>query len=583
MPSMQLLATSAAVVKGDHVCLVADPNGLSVVTKATSAALLAAGRTWGICQSASVAPGARGTFANEGDHLVPASVTLLTSGGLCRVSTTTARTEVVSTYTEGDYPCGTADSGGRLLFAPGRAVTGTGLATVSVATVAALAALDATAFPTGTVALVESVKDGFRLDKTSALTPTAMLTVAAVGGGNWVREGLPFLGFSLVLDWYWDPANSSGLASDDGDGLSLTTPLLTHAELMRRVRAGGVTAGYSVHVMSASAAENLVINPQLTAVGFIYYFSSPTALFSGTLTAVTNCSEATGQDPLITDTSLPVSWTASGLVGKVVRITGGARAGTQFVVQKDMGTKQARISQPQNGIFSNSVVNTLQVGDPYTVYSFPKLGSLVSIDIHGGNGAQAAFSDLDVGAIGSHSVEVKGIAFFDSCILNGFDGTDAGAEIQFYNCAFVGGCRAVSGAKLLLRQGTSGGCEARTGSAITLINHSCQGGNIAASSDGYIEVSSTGYASVFDVTVGALASPFGRLNIVGRLWGKSVAGPRLSVKSGAAVVYDSTKPIAMTGTGVETTIGGVNKTYAELASGPGYVNPTNFASVVQLA
>lgn len=68
-----------------------------------------------------------------------------------------------------------------------------------------------------------------------------------------------------------------------------------------------------------------------------------------------------------------------------MRITGGDRAGTEFWIISDQGSKTARISQPVATPFLEDLVN-LQVGDPYEVLSFPQFGNLVNISITGSTG-----------------------------------------------------------------------------------------------------------------------------------------------------------------------------------------------------
>ena len=61
-----------------------------------------------------------------------------------------------------------------------------------------------------------------------------------------------------LTDIYWDPGNSSTLASDSNDGQSTTTPILTWAELVRRYGSSSPTMNYAqtttVHLMSVQPA-----------------------------------------------------------------------------------------------------------------------------------------------------------------------------------------------------------------------------------------------------------------------------------------------------------------------------------------
>lgn len=83
----------------------------------------------------------------------------------------------------------------------------------------------------GAVAFVGSVKDYFRLDRYSELTPDSITVVSATGGGNWIRfESTRDRSWSYQPTWRIDPNNGN----DENIG-SASSPLASWAEFYRRV------------------------------------------------------------------------------------------------------------------------------------------------------------------------------------------------------------------------------------------------------------------------------------------------------------------------------------------------------------
>jgi hypothetical protein len=111
----QLHDDSAAVVAGDVFAVAPDNRGY-VVTRASAAALLAAGGPTGIALESAL-PGR--TFRGVVLGAVPPSVTGLTGPGVVRVNPATARCEVVAEPAESDYLLGHANAAAVLILAVG--------------------------------------------------------------------------------------------------------------------------------------------------------------------------------------------------------------------------------------------------------------------------------------------------------------------------------------------------------------------------------------------------------------------------------------------------------------------------------
>lgn len=135
-----------------------------------------------------------------------------------------------------------------------------GVVAASVASIAALAALADTNFPDGVQAYVAGV-GYYLLQHTSTATADGYKVVAtASGNGKWllllpITIANPAL---QVTDWYWDPANASGQASDANSGTSVGAPLLTWTGLISKYGTDRPLLPYgqsaTVHQLSAQPA-----------------------------------------------------------------------------------------------------------------------------------------------------------------------------------------------------------------------------------------------------------------------------------------------------------------------------------------
>jgi len=130
---------------------------------------------------------------------------------------------------------------------------------------AALAALDASTMNDGTPCWVSTYGAIFDL-MTSALTLDTDTIVAASGAPTkqWIRRQVPYRQNWAAVSWWVDPANSTGTASNENDGVSAVTPLLTWAEFNRRVYYAQWAATVTVRPLSDAATTDDII---VTAIG----------------------------------------------------------------------------------------------------------------------------------------------------------------------------------------------------------------------------------------------------------------------------------------------------------------------------
>jgi hypothetical protein len=251
--------------------------------------------------------------------------------------------------------------------------------TIRVATVAGLAitpSADANGHTLGDIAWIDSVGDDFQL-RTSALTVDGITVVAANGraGCQWVRMGIRNPKWEAQATWAVDPQNSTALASDENTGLNAAAPLRSYAELARRlVNADLAASGVVVSVLSNRVTTD---NPSFTCrgqVGAIRFEGVPTTLFTGAITTWTPAVATTAADDnQLTDNSVPVSFTASGMLadGVLFKRTNGTAA--YWYAAKDLGTKKIRTSTPVD--LGGSGI-ALANADTYVAQTLPTIGAL---------------------------------------------------------------------------------------------------------------------------------------------------------------------------------------------------------------
>ncbi len=216
---------------------------------------------------------------------------------------------------------------------------------------------------------VDTVGDFFKFKAGSTATPVANVVVPSSDGlGQFHRMGIPNQTFLSASFWSLDPANSTGRASDENAGWGVTqaaadlVPLLTMAELKRRT-AGARYAGTVVfHQMSAATTGETLDISTVDGNGYPVWVGTKSQVYptSGTvaLTTYTAANPSGNAGVQISLSSLPTSFTASGLVGMFIESADGTRIAR---VLKDLGTKTARITTPCNPDIVNASTGTAQV------------------------------------------------------------------------------------------------------------------------------------------------------------------------------------------------------------------------------
>ena len=252
----------------------------------------------------------------------------------------------------------------------------------AVATVAALAALTSTpaaGYATGDLIWAADVGDFFRL-RVSALATDPYTVIAATGvaGSQWVRLGVPNPNWAAQTTWFVDPQNGTALASDSNSGIDATHPLRTWKELARRLVRAVLPANVAVTQMSTGVSTDIA-QFSFTALANVNFTITvtPTVLFTGAVTTYTAATAAPATDDFeMSDTSIPVSFTASGLLADAVLFKRTNSTAQTWFAAKDLGSKTIRITEPGIGVASGATKGTLAPGDTYTASSLGQLFEL---------------------------------------------------------------------------------------------------------------------------------------------------------------------------------------------------------------
>ncbi len=255
-------------------------------------------------------------------------------------------------------------------------------ATSSVANKAALIAIDTTGLATGSRRFVKTYLAWFTLDKdtTDRVAEPDSVIAPTTGTGLWVRDTAPDQYWANQGTWFIDPINGN----NENEGDTLVDAIKTRTEYAWRTDGQQATKDVTINITSdlLPTDTRLPHREQISiegpdASGFlISYIGTKIPLFTGTLTTVVNRNGSTATTTKLTIAGLPVSWTASGLVGKIIEGVNGSGGPVRAVIVADLGSKTAWVSPPQQGTTINSSgEDTFANGTSITVYDCVNLAT----------------------------------------------------------------------------------------------------------------------------------------------------------------------------------------------------------------
>lgn len=329
------------------------------------------------------------------------------------------------------------------------------------ANVAALKALTATRLANlqdGQRVYVATLLDWFAWDAASTVADdttdfmSVAVTANGASAGRFRRLGEGHPSAMDQLTWCVDGT----LGSNENTGLDAASALKTTEERRRRMGPNPqwLNSAYHLRYLTDNLADIIAGQCPYGTTTVIYVHGSmtdragATTLLAGALTAVTALATATNIPWSSTSADVPVSWTASGLVDKRIRLTSGANVGALAWVTKDNGgaapAASARFSEfmtPAAGFTAAPFVTPTNAsagpssGDTFVVETL-RVISRIHLDINAGprnspSATKVVFDSVDVGISGG---ETCGF-YIDGCRV-----TTQRSHMQFYtahNCQWV--------------------------------------------------------------------------------------------------------------------------------------------------
>lgn len=248
-----------------------------------------------------------------------------------------------------------------------------------VANIAALAALASGTLLDGSLAFVQTYKAYFQLVASVQGAAGNVRVVAAGNAGRLWERVLESPDWAGAGTWVLDPANSTGLASDENSGATALLPLLTYSEHARRLTNATIATAVTVSVLSSQQAGDVPVYAVnvLPLSGSLTFTGKFTPIYTGQVTTYVAGAAAPSTDNgyTIIDNTIPVSFTASGLMADAVlfKRTNGTLA--FWWAAKDMGgaapAAQLRISVPVTATGRAAIA--LANGDTYQAGTVPQI------------------------------------------------------------------------------------------------------------------------------------------------------------------------------------------------------------------
>ena len=238
-----------------------------------------------------------------------------------------------------------------------------------------LPSLTATAMVDGTIIYCSARDAYFHLVSSALATNTWDTFAASVAGKQWQRLNEGSVKAAAQATWFVD--GSAG--NDDATGATSGTPLKTLKELSLRLGLVEVRQNTTINLKNVGATDTGTWTYRLPAnilVSFVGTLDSSNQIGAGTFGTVASFTvpgvgAGTG-DVNFSDTSIPTSFTASGLLSAGVIFKRTNSTALYWFAAKDKGSKTCRISRPTTA-GSTGVLTALAVNDTYAAYTLPTI------------------------------------------------------------------------------------------------------------------------------------------------------------------------------------------------------------------
>lgn len=416
-----------------------------------------------------------------------------------------------------------------------------------------------------------SYKDFAILDKNSATAISFGLVGAAIGGGQWLRQGHPSSFWRYQTVYHVDPANVG--ADDQNNGLSAVFPLATLEEFKRRVSQTGVNAPAITCNLHSDYNTDFTFDQSFFgsegSVTFDGVLGGTKILNNAAITAVTTASPIGGAGG--TDGTITIVGSFATSTDRIGIINAGPRVGARFSII-DLGAGVARVGNVADGPFAITpgAPVVLVPGDTFDTWDWPHIGGIVTVEGNN-NPAGTTFQNLDLGTDPESMQCVQGsTVFFDSCTIEGFLADQQGF-VEIFTSVVRLRVEANGASVVYLEGGHCDGDVYTFASALTYyVNYTMQGGTMEFPQNGPAQknipanswVASFDTTKVLDVSTGAIF----RIEAGAAMWGTNNTGPRITIDdNGSTFIYDGTfKPNIIGPGAVDLELAGLDYTWTEL-------------------
>ena len=254
---------------------------------------------------------------------------------------------------------------------------GVGGSSITAANIATLTATPDLPLADGSIAAMLSLMCPWQLRKTGTDAVDGITIIATLSGtGRWYRLPVGSALWQHQVQWYLD----EGAGNDENDGLTLLTPIKTFDEYRRRVGTM-IAPGLTVYMdLLSNVTLPIVVDMEMTQSS-LWIRGKRTLLYSGSVTAYQAFNYATNTEAQITDAALPVSWTASGLVNKLIEVTSGPNAGSAGYLGSDLSAKTSLIQKLLD--FNLFTLIEPSVGDTFDVWDQTQVSGFVMVNCTG--------------------------------------------------------------------------------------------------------------------------------------------------------------------------------------------------------
>lgn len=473
--------------------------------------------------------------------------------------------------------------------------TWTQVSQLTFAYVAAMAAIDATAVPDGTLASVGTVNAIYRIEKSppsavlAAVDAVNIVAATLPAGAIWARLGGLNQNARYQTDWYVDTATGSDAAT----GL-LGAPLKTLGEVARRLQGVILQVSVTVH-LAAGAYGACIFAFEFGAIDGILFLVIGTVSSSAAV-ALTG---VTARNPL-TSTRGQIQASTTFVDRTRLRLTSGAGSGATAEVTQVIGagdcyvTAWGQISNVQFGTLLNTASPV--VGDTFVVDTLLSSVSLIDMSCVSSLRGRVVIQDCNVRnvspspmshrAYGNQSMTTASSSLIYRCNFSDAGGSSfRGMSCMIYCCS-IDGISFVESGRVALGGGALRGALTVQEAGEVLQRGTCtfDGGRVVVNGGFW---SSNGIDVEFCDAAGGIAFQVTR---GGRVFCNGGSAPwwsantsfvtGVSVGTGSCIAYTTVPTVSAVTQ--QVLLGGVAQTYSAVNTPGGLVNAVNGACMAVL-